>query len=110
MGPAVQSCAFAEMRKHVHRSYCGVPGLTLVGGILGISLTWLLMERYRPYRIFIMPKSKYEFLGINVKKWQYCQCLQKSIALLLDFLVGLKQRHVNDAHADPKSVKLGCIA
>ena len=37
MGPAVQSGAFAEMRKHVHRSYCGVPGLTLVGGILGIS-------------------------------------------------------------------------
>ena len=109
MGPAVQSGAFAEMRKHVHRSYCGVPGLTLVGGILGIPLTWILMERYRPYRIFIMPKSKYVFLGINVEKWQYCQCLQKSIALLLDFSAGLRQRHVNDAHADSKSVKLGFI-
>ena len=108
MGPAVQSGALAEMRKHVHRSHCGVPGLTLVGGILGISLTWLLMERYRPYRIFIMPKSKYVFLGINVEKWQYCQCLQKSIALLSDFLAGLKQRNVNDVH--PKSIKLGFIA
>ena len=88
MGPAVQSGALAELRKHVHRSHCGVPGLTLVGGILGIPLTWLLMERYRPYRIFIMPKSKYVFPGINVEKWQYCQCLQKSIDSTIGFFSG----------------------
>ena len=37
MGPAVQGGAFAEMREHVHRSYCGVPG-RLHHGWLGVFL------------------------------------------------------------------------
>ena len=37
MGPAMQGGAFAEMREHVHRSYCGVPG-RLHHGWLGVFL------------------------------------------------------------------------